>query len=161
MTRATLILTSQSQKQRAISWIDKAPVNTRLTFNSPKRTLDQNDKMWAMLTDVAEQCLHHGLKLKPDDWKNLFLDALERELRMVPNLSGDGFVALNRSSSNLSKGEMSDMIELLYAYGAKHGVIWGDEAGSNDIAGKGKGRDAQAGLSDTEGKGADSAGPEG
>jgi hypothetical protein len=69
--------------------------------------------MWSMLTDIARELPWHGIKLKPDDWKLVFLDALKRETRMVPNLDGNGFVNLGRSSSDLSKSEMSDLIELI------------------------------------------------
>jgi hypothetical protein len=84
--------------------------------------------MWAMLTDVSQQARYHGLKLSPDDWKMIFLDGLGHELRMVPNLSGTGFVNLGKSSSKLCVEEMSNLIELIFAYGAKHGVTFGDEA---------------------------------
>jgi hypothetical protein len=59
--------------------------------------------MWAMLTEVASQVDYHGTKLTPDDWKLIFLDGLKREMRIVPNLDGNGFVNLGRSSSDLSK----------------------------------------------------------
>ena len=77
-----------------------------------------------MLTDVAQQLSWHGLHLKAADWKLIFLDALKRELRMVPNLDGTGFVNLGRSSSDLSKREMSEMMELMAAFGAEHGVVF-------------------------------------
>jgi hypothetical protein len=86
--------------------------------------------MWAMLTDVAQQVDYHGLKLTTDDWKLLFLDALKREVRMVPNLDGNGLVSLGRSSSDLSKREMTDLIELIFAWGAQHGVTFKDDEGS-------------------------------
>jgi hypothetical protein len=82
--------------------------------------------MWAMLTDIAKQLPWHGVRLRPDDWKLVFLDALKREVRMVPNLDGNGFVNLGRSSSDLSKGEMSDLMELMTAFGAQHGVVFTD-----------------------------------
>jgi hypothetical protein len=82
--------------------------------------------MWAMLTDIATQLPWHGVKLTPEDWKLVFLDALKRELRMVPNIDGTGFVNLGRSSSDLSKEEMSDLFELIHAFGAKHGVTFHD-----------------------------------
>jgi hypothetical protein len=88
----------------------------------PLGTLPQNARMWAMLTDVAQQVPWHGIRLAPDDWKLMFLDALKREIRMVPNLDGNGFVNLGRSSSDLSKSEMGDLMELIAAFGAKHGV---------------------------------------
>lgn len=128
MSRAVLILRGPSDREKAASWAMKAPYGTRLEFKQAKRTLPQNDRMWAMLTDVAAQAPYHGLKLAPDDWKLIFLDALKREVRMVPNLDGNGFVSLGRSSSDLSKGEMSDLIELIFAFGAKHDVKFKDEA---------------------------------
>ncbi len=81
-----------------------------------------------MLTDIATQVQHHGQRLTPDDWKILFLAALKSELRMVPNLDNTGWVTLGRSSSDLSKSEMSALIELMFAYGAAHGIVWSDPA---------------------------------
>lgn len=126
MTRAVIILQRPEDYARASKWIVAAPRDTRVEFKQPKRSLPQNDRMWAMLTDVAAQARHHGIKLSPDDWKLLFLDALKREVRMVPNLDGNGFVSLGRSSSDLSKQEMSDLIELIHAYGAREGVAFRD-----------------------------------
>lgn len=122
MSRALLVLDSELQRQKAIRWIEMAPFGARVEFKAPKRTLPQNDRMWAMLTDVAQQVQWHGLSLKPDDWKLIFLDALKREIRMVPNIDGNGFVNLGRSSSDLSKDEMTDLIELIFAFGANHSV---------------------------------------
>jgi hypothetical protein len=110
---------SQKDRDRTKRYIDAAPIGTCVTIKATKRTLAQNSKMWPMLTEVAEQTTHHGVRLRPDDWKLLFLDAMKRELKMVPNLDGDGFVPLNRSSSDLTKDEMSNLIELIYAWGAQ------------------------------------------
>jgi hypothetical protein len=127
MSRAVVILASQAERQRVAKWAMTAPLNSRVEFKAPKRSLPQNDKMWAHLTEVAQQVPYHGLKLTPDDYKLLFLDALKREVRMVPNLDGNGFVSLGRSSSDLSKEEMGDLITLIEAFGAQHGVSFGDQ----------------------------------
>jgi len=127
MSRAVIVLHSQIEKARARAWIDQAAWGTRVTFNGPKRTLPQNERMWAMLTDVARQVKWHGQKLSPDDWKVVFLSALKAELRMVPNLDGNGFVQLGRSSSKLSVDEMSDLMALIEAFGAREGVVFGGE----------------------------------
>lgn len=103
-------------------WIDRAPIGFRVEFKEPQRTNDQNAKMWACLTEISLQVDHHGIKLSPDDWKLLFLDALRREVRMVPNLDGNGLVSLGRSSSDLSKQEFGDLIELIQAFAAQKGV---------------------------------------
>jgi hypothetical protein len=126
MTRALITLNGKDDTQRAMRWLTQAPAGTRLEFKAPRRSLPQNDRMWAMLTEVAAQLPWHGVKLTPDDWKLIFLDALKRELRMVPNLEGTGFVNLGRSSSDLSKDEMTDLMELIAAFGAKHGITFND-----------------------------------
>jgi hypothetical protein len=126
MTRAVVVLNDEQERAKAARWASKLPEGTRVEFKAPKRSLPQNDRMWAMLTDIAIQLPWHGIKLSPDDWKLLFLDSLKRELRMVPNLDGNGFVNLGRSSSDLSKAEMTDLIDLMHAFGANHGVVFHD-----------------------------------
>jgi hypothetical protein len=125
VTRATIVLSNDAARHKAACWVQQAPNGTRIEFKAVKRSLAQNDRMWAMLTDIASQVPWHGLKLSPDDWKLIFLDALKREVRMVPNLDNNGFVNLGRSSSDLSKSEMTDLIELIFMFGAKHGVKFG------------------------------------
>lgn len=127
MSRVLLVLNSPADKHKAISWIERAPPGTRVELKAPRRTLPQNDRMWAMLTDIARQVRWHGLKLSPNDWKLIFLDALKREVRLVPNLDGNGFVNLGCSSSDLSVAEFSDLLELIAEFGARNGVKFGDD----------------------------------
>jgi hypothetical protein len=124
MSRAVLVLANDAIREKAMAWVRKAPPETRVEFKAPKRTLPQNARMWAMLTDVAEQVQWHGLRLAADDWKLIFLDALKAELRLVPNLDGNGFVNLGRSSSDLSKDEMGNLMDLIEAFGARHNVTF-------------------------------------
>lgn len=126
MSRALITIHSKTDRDRAVRWASQLPFGARIEFKAPRRTLPQNDRMWAMLTDVATQLLWHGIKLSPDDWKLIFLDGLKRELRLVPNMDGTGFVNLGRSSSDLSRGEISDLFELISAFGAQHGVVFHD-----------------------------------
>lgn len=129
MSRATIIANSQTDRERAAKWALKSPAGTRIEFKAAKRTLPQNDRMWAMLTDVSRQLAWHGQRLTPDDWKLIFLNALQREVRVVPNLDGTGFVNLTRSS-DLSKEEMSELMELIAEFGARHDVTFGDDEGA-------------------------------
>lgn len=124
MGRALLLLNGEEARRKAVDWIRRAPVNTRLTFQGPKRSLDQNSKLWAALSDIAAQMSWHGQKLSTEDWKVLFLSALKQEMRMVQNLNGNGFITLGRSSSELSREEMSNLLELIMAWGAEHQVVF-------------------------------------
>lgn len=123
---AVLIMNGENARRRATAWIAKAPPGTRVEFREPKRSNEQSARMWACLTDIAQQHDYHGVRLSPDDWKLLFLDQLDREVRAVPNLDGTGFVNIGTSSSKLSKQEMSDMLELIHAYASLHSITLHD-----------------------------------
>ena len=126
MSRAVFVLCNDQIRNKAIQRIRSAAKDTRVSFAEPKRSVEANAKMWAMLTDIASQKAWHGLRLSAEDWKTLFMDALDREARLVPNLDGNGFVNLGRSSSDLSKAEFSDLIEIISAWGAANGVVFHD-----------------------------------
>jgi hypothetical protein len=134
MSRATVIVRSKADRDRIARWAQNVPNGTRVEFKEVKRSLPQNDAMWAALTDIARQLKWHGLTLDTDDWKLIFLDALKREVRMVPNLDNNGFVSLGRSSSDLSKNEMSDLLSLIYEFGARHGVVFNDQQSEGQAA---------------------------
>lgn len=127
MSRVAVTLHSQADRDKVCRWVQKVDAGTRVELKEAKRSQVQNDRMWAMLTEVSQQLLWHGVKLSTEDWKLVFLDALKREVRMVPNIDGNGFVNLGRSSSDLSKAEFSDLIEIIFAFGAKHGVQFQDD----------------------------------
>lgn len=122
MGRYTIQLSTEEAKAEARRLVDLAPPATFLTFKRNKRSLPQNERLWAMLGEVATQVQWHGLWLDSEDWKKVFLKGLKRELRLVPDLDGTGFVDLSNSSSDLTKDEMSDLMALIEAFGAKHNV---------------------------------------
>jgi NinB protein len=124
MGRYLLTINTPADRAKAARWAMAAPFGMRIEYKETKRTLPQNDRMWAMLTDVATQLPWHGIKLEPEDWKLVFLDALKREVRMVPNIDGNGFVNLGRSSSDLDIDEMTSLMEIIASFGANHGVIF-------------------------------------
>lgn len=126
MSRADIIIRTSADRERASRLIAAVPAGARVSVKGARRSLDQNSKLWAMLTEVSVQLSWHRQKLRPDDWKLIFMDALKRELRIVPNIDGTGFVNLGRSSSDLSKEEMGELLELISAFGAQHGVTFRD-----------------------------------
>jgi hypothetical protein len=127
MSRVAVTLRTTADRQKVCKWVMNVDAGTRVELKEAKRTDDQNSKFWAMLTEVSQQLLWHGQKLNTEDWKLVFLDALKRELRIVPNITGNGFVNLGRSSSDLTKAEFSDLIEIIHAFGAEHGVQFQDD----------------------------------
>lgn len=124
MSRALITIRQNADRNLAARWAAQVPVGTRIEFKAVKRSLDQNSRMWAMLTDVATQLTWHGERLSTEDWKLVFLDGLKRETRAVKSIDGDGFVQLGRSSSDLTKEEMSELLELIGAFGSQNGVTF-------------------------------------
>lgn len=124
MGRATLVLINSDIRNRALDWCQRAPVGTRLEFKAPRRSLPQNARLWAMLTDVATQVRWHGDRLTTEEWKLLFMDALKREVRTVKSIDGTGVVNIGRSSSDLSKEEFGDLLEVIAMFGANHSVTF-------------------------------------
>ena len=131
----TLILRDEAIRQRAIDRIKALKIDVDepwAVFIAPHKKLrskEQSSKMWAMLGDVARQKQWpvNGVMtwLIDEDWKNIFTAALRKENRMALGLDG-GLVLLGRGTSKMSPSEMSDLIELMFAFGAEKGVKWTD-----------------------------------
>lgn len=128
MTRALITINSKSDCERAARWAMHARAGMRIEFKEAKRTLPQNDRMWAMLTDIAAQREHAGRKYTPDQWKILLMHACGREVQFIPSLDNSTFIPWGQSSSDLSKAEMTDLIEFMLAWGAENGVVFPDQS---------------------------------
>ena len=130
MSRATILILGNMSRGRAHNLVEKVPVGTRIEFKGERRTLPQNDKMWAMLTDIARQADHNGRKYKADIWKLLFMHGWRKELEFIPSLEQQpgevGMVPIGYSSSGLSRAEMSELIEFITAWGTQNGIVFSD-----------------------------------
>lgn len=112
----------------ALMWVESfakrglAAGPVRLSLGRPKRTLDQNSLLWPLLTDVSKQVNWYGQKLTEEEWKDVFTAALKKQ-KVVPGLDG-GFVVCGARTSKMPKALFSELIELIYAFGAEHDVKW-------------------------------------
>ena len=120
----TVILASDTQRQLAIDMIRRAPVDAVVKISAPKRTLDQNAKMWAMISDVS-RAKPEGRMHTPEVWKCLFMSACGHAVQFEMGLDNKPF-PIGFSSSRLSKSEMADLITVIYEYGDRHGVRWSE-----------------------------------
>lgn len=125
MGQAMIIVRSDTDREKAASWARKAPEGTRIQFKRTKRSLGQNDKLWACLTDVSQQVEWYGQKLTPTDWKDMFTASL-RKASVIPGIDAGSFVLLGLHTSDMDNEEMSNLLELIMAFGAERGVIFND-----------------------------------
>lgn len=87
-----------------------------------KRSDPQNRLMWSCLGDLARQVDWHGQKLDAEAWKDMATAALKRQ-RVVPGIDG-GFVVLGQRTSQMTKAEMTELIDFVHAFGDGRGVQW-------------------------------------
>jgi len=107
--------------------IRAAGTNARITISQAKRSNAQNDKMWAMLSDVA-RCQPEGRQWEPETWKAAFMHYLGHQVRFCEGLDGCGPFPMGFRSSKMSVGQMADLITCIQEYGDRHGVEWRDTA---------------------------------
>lgn len=126
MTRALFTLKSDADRDLAFKWVRRAPVGTRVEFKAPRRSLPQNDLLWARLTDVARQKPeYYGHRMTAEDWKDVFVAAL-RKARMLPGIDG-GIVPIGLRSSDLTKDEFSNLLDLISHFAAVNNLTLSDE----------------------------------
>lgn len=117
--------------QQAKAWLDAAYIKLKaaliaehvfaVEIKPETRSTAQNRLLWSALNDVSRQVVWHGLKLSPDDWKDMATAALKKS-RVVPGLDGSSFVVLGQRTSQMTRGEMAELIDYIHAIGAQHDV---------------------------------------
>jgi hypothetical protein len=119
-----IIINTDIQKREAMAIIDRIPLTGQWAVifrETSKRSLDQNNLLWAMLGDISNQIKWHGIKMTPESWKDLFTAGLKRSM-VIPNLENDGFVVVGGHTSTMTIKEMSELIELMTAFAVEHNV---------------------------------------
>jgi hypothetical protein len=90
------------------------------------RSLDQNNLMWSLLTDISV-AMPLGRRHTPDDWKAIAMNACSWECAFLEGLDGRPF-PIGFRSSKLTKSQMSTLIDWLRAFGDENNVKWTDES---------------------------------
>lgn len=104
-------------------------VRVELSEAKPTRSIDQNSRMWALLSDVSHQVewpVDGKLqRLSPEEWKDIFSAAHTKGQRVAQGIEG-GFVMLGARTSRMNVGDMIDLQTLIEAFGIEHNVVWGE-----------------------------------
>ncbi len=126
MSRATVIIRSEFDREQAATWALNAPIGTSVTFKKSSRSLDQNALMWARLTEIARQVEWYGRKLTPTDWKDMFTASL-RKATSVPGIDPGTVVVLGLHTSDMTKEEMGLLLDLIDAFAAERGISFQEQ----------------------------------
>ena len=103
-------------------WVDAAPIGFRVEFKEPSRSLAQNDRLWAILSDIAKVATINGKKYDADQWKCIFMKAMGKDVQFLPTLDGAQFFPTGFRSSDLSVREMSDLQTFMESWAAEQGI---------------------------------------
>jgi hypothetical protein len=121
MSRAVVQIKSEADRGQIATWARNVPVGTTVEFRAPRRSTDQNALMWSLLGQISKQVDWYGQKLSSEDWKDVLTASLRRT-RVVPGIDAGTFVPLGMRTSQMTKQELADLIELIYAFGAERSV---------------------------------------
>ena len=106
--------------------IDEAPEGYCVEVKPVKRTLEQNSKLHALLTDIAVTVEWAGQRRDVETWKRLLTAAWCRArgepIEMLPALDGNGVDIVFRRTSELTKNEMIELIEYIMAWAIDHDI---------------------------------------
>ena len=122
MRGQTIRLATDAQRTLAKRLIDVAPQWAVVNIQEANRSLDQNAKFHAMLSDIS-RAKPGGRKMTPLRWKAAIMQSFGHQVQFENDLEGRPF-PIGHSSSALTKAQMSDLIEFMYAHFTPLGVIW-------------------------------------
>lgn len=122
-------LTHALARSNACKAVMSAPDNFRVEIRERTRSLDQNALMWELLTTLSTslQWPVNGKSetLTPDEWKDILSASLDQESRIAQGIRG-GFVMIGKRTSKMTVRQMTDLIELIYAFGAEHDIAFSE-----------------------------------
>lgn len=91
-----------------------------------QRSTEQNSRLHALLSDIAEQKQWAGAYRTVEEWKRLLVAAWERTqgggVTIVPAIDGHGFDVIYRRTSRMTKQELSEVIEFCTAWATDQGI---------------------------------------
>lgn len=116
----TVILVGERQREYAQKLLAQAALGEVVTIKPQTRTGEQNALLWALLTDLSK-AKPNGREHTPDTWKLLVMHACGHACQFEIGLNGQPFPTGFRSSQ-LTKAQMSDLIDWIHAYAAEAGV---------------------------------------
>ena len=119
-------LVHQAARENAIRAVSEAPEGYAVEVKPVTRSLEQNAKLHALLTDIARVTEWAGAYRDVEVWKRLltaaWLRARGEPIEMLPALDGHGVDIVFRRTSELTVPEMIELIEYIQAWAADKGI---------------------------------------
>jgi hypothetical protein len=110
-------------RRRAVAAVAEAPEGYVITIVKPKRSGAINAALHAKLTEIASQRAWAGKRWPMEVWKRLLVASWCRAngqpLTLLPALDGAGVDIVQRHTSEMTQGEVSDLLSFIEAWEAE------------------------------------------
>jgi hypothetical protein len=124
--RKFFILSHDLARINAKQAINEAPAGYSVKVEPVTRSLEQNAKLHALLSDISKLLEWAGKKRDVETWKRLLVAAWLRArgepLEMLPAIDGHGVDIVFRRTSELTISEMIELIEYIQSWAIDSGV---------------------------------------
>lgn len=128
---ATFLLLSDRDRQMALRFVERCPIGQQVKISKPGRTNEQNSRLHALLTDIAEQLpwpKDSGELHDLEYWKRActltWLHETNEHPEIITTLDGNHIGLFVPRTSELDVEKCSSLIEWLYAFGSSNGVAF-------------------------------------
>jgi hypothetical protein len=149
--KRTFHLISSRVRDNALAAVNEAEPGAIVSVSPPKRSLEQNSFLHAVLTDLARSPLKWaGRRRTLDEWKALIISAhavaTNQPGEVIPGIEGE-FVAIRESSAQMSVKRATSLLEYLLAFCAQHGVELRETQRSGFLSGASLSKPVSSGAS--------------
>ena len=124
--RKYFILAHDTARTNAKTTVTEAPDGYAVEIKPITRSLAQNAKLHALISDIARTLEWAGTKRDVETWKRLltaaWLRARGEPIEMLPALDGHGVDIVFRRTSELTVNEMIELIEYIQAWAVGNGI---------------------------------------
>lgn len=116
-------LTGDTARSAAIRAVSQAPDGWVVRITEANRSLEANALLHAELQEVSERIKWTNQYLSVEDWKRLltaaWMRATGQTVTLLPSVDGNGFDAIYKRTSTLTKAEMSELIDYIKSWKAE------------------------------------------
>jgi len=124
--RKYFILAHDTARANAKTAISESPDGYAVEIKPITRSLAQNAKLHALITNIAKTLEWAGAKRDVETWKRLltaaWLRARGEPIEMLPALDGHGVDIVFRRTSELTVNEMIELIEYIQSWAVGNGI---------------------------------------
>lgn len=128
--KRTIFLVHNTARENAARMCHQAPGDWVAVFKPKTRSLEQNAKLHAMLTDISDQAIYMGKKRSVEFWKGLFVSGYQiatgKSPEIVPGLEGE-FINIRLSTASMGIRMVAELIEYISAWAAMNEVRFKDD----------------------------------